>query len=563
MFIFKNVKIPFFFVCLQIKTIIIFNAMETKRLKLPIGIQTFETIRAEGYVYVDKTKFLVNLIDTGKIFFLARPRRFGKSLTVSTFDALFSGKKELFEGLYADDFLNSPDFKPNPVIRFDMSKTTTNLGIEEIRNSIVRQVRFIADDLNVSLSDSNSPGSLFEELIVYTYRKNNKKVVVLIDEYDSPYTDFVNHPDMAEKVRDILRDFYKQIKANDEYIRFTFITGISKFAKMGIFSTLNNVRDISLIPKYAEICGYTETEIIKYFPEYLEDTAIEMQITTNELIEKMRYYYNGFSFDINAQTRLYNPFSTLTFFDEKIFLNYWINTGRPKIIADYLKSRNLTVEQFRNFPISRDFAQSPGDVDTTPPEGFLYQCGYLTLRPGISGDLSLDYPNTEVLNAMSGLLTKNLISDHSYNVFQHELLTVLEYSNADGLVDVFNRLLASIPYDDFVSAGKQSVFFNRYKFPAQEWLYRSTILAFLRGCGVAVVAEMHTNLGRADLVVSHKNKTWVIEIKVAYEGESPAKKAEEALRQIVNNNYAKPYPNAICVGMAIDDTLRQITEFRY
>ena len=539
--------------------------MENKRLKLPAGIQTFECIRTEGYLYVDKTKYFVDLINSGKIYFLSRPRRFGKSLTISTFDALFSGKKELFKGLYAEEFLNRPEFVPSPVIRLDMSKVITNRGTDELENSIVKQVRDIAGFLDVTLSDSNSSGILLDDLIIRTSRKYHKKVVVLLDEYDKPYTDFVNDTDMAEKVRDILRSFYVQIKANDEYIRFTFITGISKFAKFGVFSTLNTPIDISLTPKYAEICGYTEDEITEYFPDYLEETANYMKITTDELIKKIRKYYNGFSFDSNAEARLYNPYSTLSFFTEKVFFNYWIDSGRSKVIADYMKNRHLTVEQFRSYPISIDFARSPGDVDTTPPEGFLYQTGYLTLRQGTSRDLSLDYPNTEVLNSMSSLISQNILYDNNDNFTycSNDLLKGLMTLNCDKVISSFNRLLASIPYDDFTAAARQNISDNDYDFKPQEWLYRSTILAFLRGCGVVVFAEMHTNLGRADLVVSHKGKTWIIEIKVAYKGENPAKKAKEALRQIIDKNYAAPYPDAFCVGMAIDDTVRAITNHEF
>jgi hypothetical protein len=316
------------------------------------------------------------------------------------------------------------------------------------------------------------------------------------------------------------------------------------------------------MPQYAEICGYTEKEIKQYFPDYLDETANEMNISTDELVDKMRYYYNGFSFDSSAKARLYNPYSTLSFFVEKEFYNYWVDTGRSKVIADYLKNRNLTVEQFRNFPISRGFAKSPGDVDTAPPEAFLYQCGYLTLRQGTSQELALDYPNTEVLNSMSTLLIQNIVSENAYNNFQNALLVSLAEKNTEKLVFVFNRLLASIPYDDYTKALEQDILFNNFRFPVQEWLYRSTILAFLHGCGVVVFAEMHTNLGRADLVVSHKGKTWIIELKVAYKGDDPAKKAKEAIRQIIDKNYAAPYPDAFCIGMAIDDSVRQITELR-
>jgi len=310
------------------------------------------------------------------------------------------------------------------------------------------------------------------------------------------------------------------------------------------------------------MCGLTEAEIIKHFPDYLEETANEMQITSEELIEKMRYYYNGFSFDSKAETRLYNPYSTLTFFEKKEFLNHWIDTGSSKFIADYLKNKHLTVEQFRNLPISVDFAQYPGNVDTTPPEGFLYQSGYLTLRPGTTNDLSLDYPNTEVLNSMSKLLIQNIVTDNAYNNFQNDLFSALFHKNIEKIVEVFNRLLALIPYDDFASAAKQSISINNFKIQPQEWLYRSSILAFLHGCGIVVIPEIHTNLGRSDLMVKHKGRVFVLELKVAYEGQIPAQKLEEALGQIIEKNYAASDPETVCIAMVIDDKVRQITEWK-
>ena len=534
--------------------------MERKQLKLPVGIQTFEAIRTEGYVYIDKTRYLVNMIDTGKIYFLARPRRFGKSLTVTTFDALFWGKKELFKGLYAEEFLDRPDFKPSPVIRLDMSRVTTSEGIEGIKESILRLTVEAAQKLDIILSDTPLIGMMLGELISTAAKKYNQKVVILIDEYDKPYTDFVNDTKMAEEVRNILRNYYIQIKANDEYIRFTFITGISKFARFGVFSTLNTPTDISVMPEYGSICGYTEEEICNYFPDYLEETAKSMHISTPELIEKMRYYYNGFSFDREAKVRLYNPFSTLSFFKEKDFANFWMETGSSKFIADYMKNRNLTVEQFRNLPVSKDFARSPGDMDTTPAQGFLYQAGYLTLRPGVIQDFSLDYPNTEVLNSMSALVTQNILQhkDESYNQCQNDLLAGLITKNSKKVVSAFNRLLASIPYDDYTAAAKQGITMSYFEMKPQEWLYRASIFGFLQGCGVVVASEMHTNKGRPDLVVSYRGNVWVIEIKVAHEGESATQKAEEAYRQIIDKNYATPYPNALCLGLGIDDVTRQI-----
>ena len=531
---------------------------------MPIGIQTFEELRTEGYVYVDKTKYLVDLIDQLNICFLARPRRFGKSLTVTTFDALFSGNKELFKGLYAEEFLNRADFKPSPVIRLDMSQVTNNKGIEVFESDLKQLTIEIADRMGVEVPTHLPSGAVLRNLIVKTARKENKKVVILIDEYDKPYTDFVNDPIMANKVCDVLRDYYIQIKANDEYIRFTFITGISKFAKFGVFSTLNTPTDISLMPEYAKICGYTEDEIIRNFPDYLEETASRMKITTDELINSMRDYYNGFCFDREAKVRLYNPFSTLSFFAENEWFNYWIDTGRSKMIAEYLKNRHLTVEQFRMLPVSRDFAKNPGDMDSTPTYGFLYQSGYLTLRPGTTNQLSLDYPNKETIHSMSKLFTQNIVTGNAFDNFQNALLAALNEKNVEKLVLVFNRLLARIPYDDYTKAIQQNVLFDEFKFPAQEWLYRSSILSLLHGCGMEVNPEVHSNFGRADLVILYSGVAWVIEIKVAYRdrGDNPVKKAEAALRQIEDNNYAKPFSNAICIGLAIDDSERQITEWR-
>jgi hypothetical protein len=311
------------------------------------------------------------------------------------------------------------------------------------------------------------------------------------------------------------------------------------------------------MPEYAGICGYTEKEIKNYFPDYLNNTANEMQITEKELMSKIRNYYNGFSFDRIAKDKIYNPYSTLRFFKERRFANFWFDSGTPKFIADYLKYRKLTVEQFRNLQVSDDFARNPGDMDTTPPEGFLFQSGYLTLRPGIVNEFSLDYPNTEVLTSMSRLLTQNIFKEDT-NKYQNDLLAALMYGDITKFIKVINVLLTSIPYDDYKKAAED----NTCDLQPQEWMYRSCIFAFLRCVNIKVIAEMHTNKGRSDIVISHKGKTWVIEIKVAYEGQNVETKAKEAMQQIIDNNYAEPFSDAICIGLAIDDEKRMITEHK-
>jgi hypothetical protein len=536
--------------------------MEKRLKKLPAGIQTFEEIITENYIYVDKTRMLVNLIESGKVYFFARPRRFGKSLTLTTLEAMFRGKKELFKGLYAEAWMNRPDFVKYPVIRLSMNAVTTDMGMDVLRNSIVLLLKEEARKLDVEISDINVPGDLFQELIIETSNKYKKRIVILIDEYDKPYIDFVDDPEMADKVRDILADLYIRIKANDEYLRFVLLTGISKFAKLGAPSNLNNLTDISMNDKYAALCGITHEELLQNFSDHLELTAGKMQITKDELVEKMEDIYGGFSF--NGIVRLYNPYSTLRFFGDKSFENYWFYSETTAMIAKYLKNKNLTVEQFRNYPVSEDFARNPGEMDSTPPEGFLYQSGFLTLREGITDDFALDYPNREVLDAMSRLVSGNLLSRNNgdYSDYYNDITIALYTLNGDSLIAVLNRLLASIPYDDYRQEAEDNIIYNAYTFSPKEWFYRATILTFFRGCGINAIAEMHTNKGRADLVLNYKGQIWIIEIKVAYEGESPAAKAEEACRQIFEKNYSKPYSNAICVGLAIDDSARQITEYQ-
>ncbi|MDR0414302.1 MAG: AAA family ATPase, partial [Prevotellaceae bacterium] len=227
--------------------------MEKRLKKLPVGIQIFEEIVEEGYVYVDKTRILLRLIENGKAYFLARPRRFGKSLMLTTLEAIFMGKKELFKGLYAEAWMNRPDFVKYPVIRLTLNRITTMRGLDALNASLVKLVRDTASLLGVTVSESLSPGDLFDDLIINLYKKHNAKVVVLIDEYDKPYIDYVDDPVEAEKVRDILSNLYVRIKADDEYLRFVLLTGISKFARLGVFSKLNNLNDISMNDKYAAL----------------------------------------------------------------------------------------------------------------------------------------------------------------------------------------------------------------------------------------------------------------------------------------------------------------------
>jgi len=527
---------------------------------LPTGLQEFEYIRKNNGLYVDKTDMVYNLVSgIKKQFFLSRPRRFGKTLMCWTLRELFSGKRELFDGLA----IAKTDWKweSYPIIHLDISKITTDGGIDDVRKSLAEQTEKIACEYQIDVSGAKAPGSKLDTLINGVSKKYGRPTVVIVDEYDKPFLDFYDKPNIAQEVRDILRNFYIQLKANEPHIRFLFMTGISKFSKMGAFSTLNNLNDISLDEDFGTMLGYTEKELVQYFGEHIETKAKKLKLPVDALIEKMRYHYNGFCFD--GINKVYCPYSILSYLGSsgRKFSNYWMKTATPKILANYMKDRNLTVEQFRGMQVSEDFADSPGEIETARPESFLYQSGYLTLRDGISDDYSLDYPNAEVLDSMSQLVYNNIMrsgGDDNFMDLRNPLLRAVGDGDSDLLIKTINSLLASIPYDDYGKAAQQAIELSGI--PAQEWLYRSTILAFLRGCGVLVFGELHSNKGRSDLLVSHKGKAWIIEIKVAYNDDS-VDKAKEAMTQINEKQYADQFVTAKKVGIAIDDKLRQIREW--
>ena len=283
---------------------------------LPIGIQSFETIRTEDFLYVDKTKHLLNIVKKAGNYFLSRPRRFGKSLTISTLEAMFKGKVELFKGLYAEDWVKEKAKNPNPVIKLDMSPFSKYKDRESLNNSIIKNLeRFLfLNDLDFP-SEKNA-GDMFANIITKLYKQFGK-VVVLIDEYDKPITDNINDLEKAEEIRDSLKSFYTVLKSNSDYIRFVMLTGVSKFSKAGVFSGLNNLQDISMKEEYSDIVGYTQKELEDNFKEWIEKATNKLSLTKEELLQKIKRHYDGFSFD--GKTRVYNPFSILNFFSDQKF----------------------------------------------------------------------------------------------------------------------------------------------------------------------------------------------------------------------------------------------------
>jgi hypothetical protein len=543
--------------------------------KLPTGIQSFEKIREKGYLYVDKTKYLVDLIDDGEVYFLSRPRRFGKSLTISTFDALFSGKKELFRGLYAEKFFERPDYKAHPVVELDMSKVIATRGMETLVDSMILQVRRNAERHSVGLSELafRDPSTALCELIETLAKKEQIPVVVLVDEYDHPILDFIAQPEKADEIRRLLKDFYTQIKASDKFLRFVFMTGISKSAKMGIFSAMNNLKDISMKNEYATMLGYTEDELLSNFGGHIDRTAAALGESREDLVSQIRDYYDGFSFD--GRNRLYNPFSTLNFFDDATFKNYWFETGTPSFLVAYVKKHDLEVENFRGLSVDDEFTLV-AEIERASPESFLFQSGYLAVREQRGRNLVLDYPNKEVLSSVARLFLYGKFELPGIRATANDLGEALGNGCAGELVKVYNALLASLPYDLYEREERKYAREHRRKqeggisVPYAESFYHMILFALIWASQVNTTAENHSYRGRSDIEAEKNGHRYVVELKVADGKEAAEKAADDAMMQIREKGYADKYAetgvtqgsttrgSTTLIGLAVDRTARRV-----
>ena len=340
--------------------------------KLPIGIQSFEDLRSNDYVYVDKTEIIHRIVTKGKVYFLSRPRRFGKSLLISTLDALFGGRKELFEGLYIYDKWDWS--QQYPVIKIDWSQITFSTS-NELNFNLIEYLEEIARDYQVTVNAKSAP-TYFRQLIRALKTKTGKQVVVLIDEYDCPVIDNLFNPKLDD-IRKTVHDFYRIMKGSDTDLKFIFLTGISKFTGLSVFSALNNLSDITLHEQYASICGYTQEELESNFSEYIDSVAEYLKMTREYLLEQIRYWYNGYTWD--GKTAIYNPFSTLRFFDLKQFGNYWFRTGTPTFLIDIIQRRNSVDTVLTPIVVGDTVfdGYNPSDIGEVP---LLFQTGYLTIK---------------------------------------------------------------------------------------------------------------------------------------------------------------------------------------
>ncbi len=504
--------------------------------KLPIGIQTFSEIRNENYIYIDKTENAYSLISQYKYVFLSRPRRFGKSLFLDTLKNIFEGNKELFKGLYIYDKYDFEDKYPVIKISFNSGNFNTNSSFKKTLTQILDKNE---RNLQVPAHSDLDNVERFKRLIEEVYTKYKKAVVILIDEYDKPILDNIGNTKRRKQRRKNLKSFYEVIKDSDMYIRFAFLTGVSKFSKVNIFSGLNNIEDISLTPAYGNICGYTQHNIENDFKEYLKGVDLV----------KLKEWYNGYNF---LKDNVYNPFDILLFIRNNfVYDNYWFETGTPSFLIELIKKKNYHLPNLEKIILGGEILKS-FDIDNIKIEVLLYQTGYLTIEKVLQSfdgtqNYKLCIPNKEVKLSLHREIISQIYDD--YGVENRENLY---YSLVNGNLENFKKtlesLFASIPYNNYA---KNDI--NIY-----EGFYASVIYVYLASLGLPLNAENPTNKGRLDLSIEIDSKIYIVEFKMG---------DENALQQIKEKKYYEKFLNQnkeiYLVGINFDEDDKNISNFEW
>jgi hypothetical protein len=519
--------------------------MGNKLQELPISVQFFEKLRVNNYLYIDKTKKILELAKTKKTYFLSRPRRFGKSLLLSTFEELFKGNKELFEGLYIYD--NWDWEKTYAVIHIDLNiiKSNTPENFEKSLNFYIDSIA--KNDFSIKLKAEFSNDKL-TELIDNIYANTGKSVVVLIDEYDKPIISNINNEELAIDIRQSLKDFYGVLKSVDSKLEFVFITGVSKFSKVSLFSDLNNLIDLTIDSNFSTICGYTQEEIEKYFKDYIIKISKDNKISVNHLLDLIKQWYNGYSWD--GKKFLYTPFSILSFFNNNgLFNNYWFETGTPSFLIDLIKrdNNNISVLFDKNLKLYGTFPNF--EIENLDFETVLLQTGYLTIKESkiVPGELpvySLDIPNKEVRESLFSYILGFYVNKTSKTVYPlaQDLFRQLIEIDEEGFRRSLEILFSNISYS------------LHSKLNDMEAFYHILFLSWMKMIGFEIQGEIIQLKGRVDAVLLKENIAIILELKFS-KTESMDNMLDEAINQIMEKEYYKPYQDKtiIIVGVAFKE----------
>ena len=512
--------------------------VETNNRRLPVGIQSFEEIRKEGYLYVDKTDIIWQLAQKGKKYnYLSRPRRFGKSVLVDTLEAYFTGKKELFEGLKIMQM--EKEWVKRPVIRLDMSRAGAEPDtLRSYLNNIFRQYE---KEYSLVPNPTDSLADRFNAIIVGSYEQTGQQVAILIDEYDSPLQHSWKTPH-HEACTSIYREVFAILKADDKYEKFVFITGITKFTQISLFSVLNNLSNISFEPEYAAICGITKEEVLRDFKPEISKLASRNGWTFDEAVAQLTAYYDGYHFSHENMVDIFNPFSLINALADSKLRNYWASSGATSLLPKFVDDMEVRLADFDHSALLSTIIET-SDVTGGGAELFLYQSGYLTIKGYQMGVYILGFPNNEVRQALyeTVLPALTLRSAGGIQSTQSGLYLALQLGNLPQAMKCLKALIADVPYSNKKLASMDME--ERYR------LIMSTIFNAI-GCRVEVEKMIAT--GRIDMVVETTNFVYVLELKLSNNGGIDA-----ATEQIRAKQYAEPFKadrrKVVALAIELDD----------
>ena len=485
-------------------------------MKYPIGIQNFEDLRLNNYIYIDKTKYIYKLANEGKYYFLSRPRRFGKSLLISTMEAYFQGKKELFDGLAIQK--EETEWKSYPILHIDLN--TANFREEDSLYTLLNDYLCQWESVYGTRESETTLALRFKGIVARIAQKEGKGVVILIDEYDKPILQTLQYPELQDKHRNMLKAFYSVLKTQDKYIKFAFITGVTKFGKVSVFSDLNNLTDISMDNRYVAICGLTEEELASNFKQGIEELAKTYGDTIEETIAKLRERYDGYHFEEHT-IGIYNPFSVLNAMSRKQYKDYWFETGTPTFLVDLLKMHNYRLQDLTTERVSGDVINSIDSMSTNPIPA-IYQSGYLTIT-GYDERFKkylLGFPNKEVEEG-----------------FINFLLPLYSSAGTDSpfIVDEFVHDVETGKPEQFMQRMKAFFADTSYQVVGNAELYFQNVMYLVfKMMGFYTQVERPTSDGHMDAIIQTADYIYIIECKL--DGS-----ADEALEQIATNHYDAPF----------------------
>jgi len=520
--------------------------MWTAGRKLPCGIQSFEMTIKEGYVYVDKTD-LVWRIANGTMFnYLSRPRRFGKSMLIDTLKCYFEGRRDLFEGLKIMQL--EKEWVEYPVIRLDMSGAgATADGVKAYFNSTFRDLERQYD---IETFSGDNLSTRFANIIMSVYKKTGRPVVILIDEYDSPLQHSWHTPE-HEACTAVYRDVFAILKSATQYEKFVFITGITKFTQISLFSVLNNLTNISFFPEYASVCGITKQEILDNFRPEIERMAQEYSVTFDEAVNKLKEYYDGYHFSRKNMTDIFNPYSLINALAQSWMGNFWVSSGATSMLHKFVDDMELRVKDFEHCFVDKDTLES-SDVTGGGAELFLYQSGYLTIKGYDEDSYFLGIPNNEVRKALYRVVIPALTMRRQGDVVsaQSYLLHSLNYCQLPEAMKTLKALIADVPYSN-----------KKLECMDMEERYRFIISSIIHAIGLRVEIERMMCKGRIDLVVWTLRYIYVIELKLSNNGGLHA-----AEQQIRDNLYAEPFKadgrEVVALAVELEDMGKGLLEWK-